>query len=49
MKPVPTIVLLLAVAAILIVVFAAGWADDRATPGSRGRGQVTPTQTVGPR
>jgi hypothetical protein len=30
----------LLVVAILIVVFATGWADDRAKPGSRGRAPV---------
>jgi hypothetical protein len=29
------------VVAVLIVVFASGWADDRAKPGSRGRAPVS--------
>ena len=33
----------LLVAAIVIVVFAAGWADDKARPGSTGRAPVTRT------
>jgi hypothetical protein len=33
----------LLVVAILIVVFAAGWADDRAKPGSTGRAPVSST------
>jgi hypothetical protein len=31
------------VVAVLIVVFATGWADDRAEPGSRGRAPVSST------
>lgn len=37
------LVVLLLVAAILIVVFATGWADDRAKPGSTGRAPVSST------
>ena len=40
------IVLLVAVAAIVVVMFATGWADDKAKPGSGGRVPVpaaTPT------
>ena len=33
----------LLVVAVLIVVFATGWADDRAKPGSRGRAPVGTT------
>jgi hypothetical protein len=33
----------LVVVAILIVAFATGWADDKAKPGSKGRGTVTTT------
>ena len=33
----------LLVVAILIVVFATGWADDRAKPGSTGRAPVSRT------
>jgi len=41
----PTRVLLvvLLVAAILVVVFATGWANDRAKPGSTGRAPVSST------
>jgi hypothetical protein len=42
--PVPPIRVLLAVllvVAILIAVFAAGWADDKARPGSTGRTRVS--------
>jgi UDP-N-acetylmuramyl pentapeptide phosphotransferase/UDP-N-acetylglucosamine-1-phosphate transferase len=31
----------LLVVAVLIVVFATGWADDRAKPGSKGRAPVS--------
>ena len=34
---------ILLVVAILIVVFASGWADDRAKPGSTGRAPVSST------
>jgi hypothetical protein len=34
------IVVVVAVAAILILVFVTGWANDKARPGSTGRGQV---------
>jgi hypothetical protein len=39
----PTRILLAAllVVAVLIVVFASGWADDRAKPGTTGRAPVT--------
>jgi hypothetical protein len=42
---VPTRLLLVAllIAAILVAVFATGWADDRAAPGSRGRAPVSST------
>jgi hypothetical protein len=35
------VLVLLLVAAILIVVFAAGWEDDKARPGSTGRAPVS--------
>ena len=31
------------VAAVLVLILVSGWADDRAKPGSTGRGQVTRT------
>jgi hypothetical protein len=42
------IVVVVAVAAVVILVFAAGWANDRARPGSTGRGQVTQTAPTTP-
>jgi hypothetical protein len=41
----PTRILLVValVAAVLIVAFASGWADDRARPGSTGRAPVSST------
>jgi hypothetical protein len=30
-------------ALVVVVVFVSGWADDKAPPGSRGRGQVSTT------
>jgi hypothetical protein len=39
------ILFLVAVAAVVAVMFAAGWADDRAKQGSRGRVPVTNTAT----
>jgi hypothetical protein len=41
--PVRLLLVALLVAAILVVVFASGWADDRAKPGSRGRAPVSST------
>jgi hypothetical protein len=38
-----TVVAVVAVA-LLVLVLATGWADDRAMPGSRGRGQVSTTR-----
>jgi hypothetical protein len=38
------IVVLVVVAAILVVMFVTGWADNKADPGSRGRAPV-PTAT----
>jgi hypothetical protein len=35
------IVALVVVATVVILIFVTGWADDRARPGSTGRGQVT--------
>jgi hypothetical protein len=40
------VVFVLAVAAIVILVFVAGWADDNAKPGSTGRVKVTRTDTT---
>jgi hypothetical protein len=40
---VPLLLVVALVAAIVIVVFAAGWADDKARPGSTGRAPVTRT------
>jgi hypothetical protein len=37
------LLVVLLIAAILVVVFAAGWADDRAKPGSTGRTRVSST------
>jgi UDP-N-acetylmuramyl pentapeptide phosphotransferase/UDP-N-acetylglucosamine-1-phosphate transferase len=37
------LVAVLLVVAVLIVVFATGWADDRAKPGSKGRAPVSTT------
>jgi hypothetical protein len=37
------LIAILIVVAILVVVFATGWADDRAKPGSRGRVPVSST------
>jgi UDP-N-acetylmuramyl pentapeptide phosphotransferase/UDP-N-acetylglucosamine-1-phosphate transferase len=37
------LIAVLVVVAVLIVVFATGWADDRAKPGSRGRAPVSST------
>lgn len=37
------LLVVLLIAAILVVVFASGWADDRAAPGSRGRAVVNST------
>ena len=38
-----TIILIVAVAATVIVMFVTGWADDKAPPGSGGRVPVTDT------
>ena len=35
------IAVVVAIAALLAIVFIAGWADDKAPPGSQGRGTVT--------
>jgi hypothetical protein len=37
------VLLAILVAVIVVVVLATGWADDKARPGSQGRGQVTRT------
>ena len=34
------VIAVLIVAAVLVLVFATGWADDRARPGTRGRATV---------
>jgi hypothetical protein len=41
--PIRILLAVLLVVAILIVVFASGWADDRAEPGSAGRAPVSST------
>jgi hypothetical protein len=41
--PIRILLAVLLVVAILIVVFATGWADDRAKPGSTGRAPVSST------
>jgi hypothetical protein len=41
--PIRILLAVLFVVAILIVVFATGWADDRAKPGSTGRAPVSST------
>jgi hypothetical protein len=38
-----TLLAIAIVAALVVVVFVSGWADDKAPPGSRGRGQVSTT------
>ena len=43
MKPAQAILVVALVAASLIAVFATGWADDRARPGSTGRVPVSGT------
>jgi hypothetical protein len=39
------IVALVVVAIVVILIFVTGWADDRARPGSTGRGKVTRSVT----
>jgi hypothetical protein len=41
--PIRILLAVLLVVALLIVVFATGWADDRAKPGSTGRAPVSST------
>jgi hypothetical protein len=41
--PIRILLAVVLVVAILIVVFASGWADDRAKPGSTGRAPVSGT------
>jgi hypothetical protein len=41
--PIRILLAVLFVVAILIVLFATGWADDRAKPGSTGRAPVSST------
>ena len=43
MHPVRIFIAVLLVVAVLIVVFATGWADDKAKPGSTGRAPVSST------
>ena len=43
MHPIRILLAVVLVVAILIVVFATGWADDRAKPGSTGRAPVSST------
>jgi hypothetical protein len=35
------ILILAAIAVVVALIFVTGWADDKAQPGSTGRGQVT--------
>jgi hypothetical protein len=44
-KPVHAIVGLLVIVAVVLVVLLSGWADDKAKPGTSGRGTV-PAETV---
>ena len=41
MKPAHVLIVAALVAVVLIIVFAAGWADDKAKPGSTGRAPVS--------
>jgi hypothetical protein len=41
--PIRILLAVVLVVALLIVVFATGWADDRAKPGSTGRAPVSST------
>ena len=43
MHPTRILLAVLVVVAVLIIVFATGWADDRAKPGSKGRAPVSTT------
>lgn len=43
MHPIRILLAALLIVAILIVVFASGWADDKAKPGSTGRTPVSST------
>jgi hypothetical protein len=45
MRLLPTIAFLAAIIAVVVVIVLAGWAGDKATPGSRGRVQVAPAKT----
>jgi hypothetical protein len=40
-----TLLAIAIVAALIAVLFVSGWADDKAPPGSQGRGQVTAPAT----
>jgi hypothetical protein len=43
------VIALVVVLAVVVAVFALGWADDRAAPGTRGRGTVSaPASTTAP-
>jgi hypothetical protein len=44
MKRAAIIAFVVAIAALLAIVFIAGWANDKAPPGSQGRGTVTQTR-----
>jgi hypothetical protein len=41
-----TVLAIAVVAAIIVALFVSGWADDKAQPGSRGRGQVSAPATA---
>jgi flagellar biosynthesis/type III secretory pathway M-ring protein FliF/YscJ len=41
-----TLLAIAIVAAIVVVVFVSGWADDKAPPGSQGRAKVTAPATA---
>ena len=43
MRPTRILLVVALVAAVLIVAFASGWADDKAKPGSTGRAPVSST------
>jgi hypothetical protein len=43
LPPIRILLVVVFVAAIVVVVFATGWADDRAKPGSTGRAPVSRT------
>ena len=41
-----TLLAIAIVAALIVVLFVSGWADDKASPGSQGRGQVSAPATT---